>query len=284
MSPDWGAVVAARMADEVMPLVRDSVTPLAGYRAPGAEPVPIGTGTLFVVGERHFVVTAGHVIKDNEPHFPAGVCGFAVGGLDEVGTRLHPVLLNGDVYRFEDPQDVAVIALDSDSAAGLTGRRFLRLTDVVLEPQTVGFGWVVGYPNEYIREVAGVGKGFDPMTLGSVFRGDDPGTIANFDPTFNFLVDADRSQLVTMDGSEPASLPHFLNGISGCAVWQTWWPGVDRPGAWTSQRVRIVGVQTGYYRKPQFVKATKWGYVANIIYRQFPNLRTILEMHFGKVF
>src|SRR5262249_29616200 len=120
---------------------------------------------------------------------------------------------------------------------------------------------------------------FDELFLGAPFH---PGesSLADYDPPYHFLLDVARDDLWLPDGT-PAEMPNYLNGISGCSIWQAIWPGHNLAGRWNSESVRIVGVQTGYYRKASLVKATCWGAVAKVIHEAKPDLRPVLEMHLG---
>lgn len=272
------------MAGELFPLVNQSVTPVAALPRGSNEPLPLGTGTLFAVGSTHFLVTAAHVLAKVETYGECG-CAFGVGEDEDVGTRLHPVPLTGTAHRVDDPFDIGVIELDESSVSALVGRRFLRHTDVALRPEPGGGAWVVGFPQEYIRDVPARGRGFAPLSLATTILVGDDVAIENFDPECHFLLNADPSGLVQEVEGSPASLPRFYYGISGCAVWQVWWPSVDHwPTEWRTKKVKIVGVQTSSYRKPPVLKATYWGHVARLIYQQWPDLRGVLEMHFGRVF
>ena len=108
--------------------------------------------------------------------------------------------------------------------------------------------------------------------------------LSNFDPLFNFVVGADPLGFAWSDGSGPAPLPERFNGISGCAIWQTWWPSRGRLGDRQARGVKVVGVQTSYYRSQLLIKATHWGAVAELIRQAFPTLRPVLGMHFGPEF
>jgi hypothetical protein len=71
---------------------------------------------------------------------------------------------------------------------------------------------------------------FNEMMLGIRF-GAGGDCLEGYDANFHFLL---------------ARLPYSLGGISGCRVWQAGWPG----GGWSPDAVRVVGVETSYYRAP----------------------------------
>ena len=57
---------------------------------------------------------------------------------------------------------------------------------------------------------------------------------------------------------------HWLCGISGCSIWQAYYPGCSIAG-WHVDDAVIVAVQTGTYGKGTIVKGTYWGVVNHII-------------------
>jgi hypothetical protein len=77
-------------------------------------------------------------------------------------------------------------------------------------------------------------------------------------------------------------MPNYLEGISGCSVWQPDWPNDNAVDKWDATHTRIVGVQTSYYRQPSLIRATPWAAVANLLHQARPDLRAAIEMHFGQ--
>lgn len=270
------------MGRELLQTILESVIPI-GAHGPDGEPVQVGTGTLFAVGDTHFVVTATHVLDRVDRDGAA--CAFVPGGeVGEYGTRLNPVPLFGNSHRAPHPVDVAVLALEPESAAGLVGRRFLRLTDACLAPEPLGLGWVWGFPEERIRTVAPGAKAFEPLNMATPILSHDGAGLLDFDPEIHFVLNAAPTGFAWSDGSGPAALPHRFEGISGSSVWQTWWPSRGGPDEQRARMVRVVGIQTSFYRKPALIKATNWGAVVEVIRQALPGLRPVLGWHFGREF
>jgi hypothetical protein len=263
------------MASTLWQVFRQSVTPISVIQ--GEQAIQWGTGTFFRVDEASFLVTACHVWED------AVRCGYErdlfVFGIDgEV--QMKPVPLKGNLHRAKDPADVAVFALDETTVSGLGESRFLRLNEVGLRPREPGWCFVFGFPVEPKKEVADLSPfKFNQLFLLAPLTLEGDG-LDGYSRDYHFLLDASRDDLWLPDGT-PGELPHRLNGISGCSVWQPELPQGNVVDNWKPDCTRIVGVQTSYYRKPSFIKVTHWAAVATVLYKSRPDLRRILEFHFG---
>lgn len=270
-------LVYQEMFDALSPFIRESVTPI-GLLVPGGEVVQHGTGTLFAVADAHFIITAAHVldaVRDNN----SALFGYAYGTTTEDGTTLVGVPLDGGHCCWPDPLDIGVIRLTPDAVSRLTGRRFLRLSDVCLRPVVPGWGWVTGFPRMMAQRQGPTTEILNPLNWGSVISTAEPFPMENFDPRFHFVLEHDPATAGRLDRGPAIELPDTFGGISGCTVWQTWWPGEDEGNEWRSRRVRAVGVQTSCYRK-HTIQATSWIAAAILICGAHPELTRVFEMHF----
>ena len=93
---------------------------------------------------------------------------------------------------------------------------------------------------------------------------------AALNPDIHLLLDASPKRSRHADGN-PADLPK-LQGISGCAVWQTFHPG-QQMDAWTPAHARVVGVQTHVYPETGIIRGTRWWVVDRIIRDNWPRTR-----------
>lgn len=254
------------------PKMMACITPIAGSLKD--QTLQYGTGTLFRADDFSFLVTAGHVLQKVKED---GALLRLLDGKredDHVRSVAMPKL---EAYIGQDPADVAILPLTDEVVAGLPNRTFLRLDEVALRAERPGGCWVMGYPAETVQYSEGRTRMcYNPFLLAAPFI-DPLSSMDNFNPEFNFLLDAKRDELWWPDGA-PAEMPYYLQGISGCPIWQVVWPN----GTWHPDHVRIVGVQIGYYRTRSAVKATHWGAVANLLHHYRPDLRGILEMHLGR--
>jgi hypothetical protein len=268
-----------RIATALMLVLRESVTPIAVIR--GEQTIQWGTGTFFRVADESFLVTASHVWEQAvRQHVEKDLHIFDVAGRREEGFSLRPVPFVGRIYRAPDPLDVAIVRLPQETVKELQGCRFLRLSEVSPRPRVPGRCWVFGYPLEVVQDSPENSRFvFNHLFLSAPVC-EPPPALDNYDPHLHFLLDAARDDIWQPDGT-PATLPHRLNGISGCSIWQTEWPKGGSADSWDPQSTRVVGVQTSYYRESSLVKATPWGVVAHILYEARPDLRPAIELNLG---
>lgn len=253
------------------PKMASCVTPIA--ETVDDNTYQLGTGTFFRAGDFSFLVTAAHVLQAGVKH-DALLRLLDGESTDGPGKFRSVSLPRWTAYVGENPADIAVVPLPDEIVAALANRRFLRLTEVAVRPTHPGGCWVMGYPIETVTYSDSDRKmTYSPFLLAAPLA-EPNSSLENFDEKFHFLLNARRDELWWPTGA-PAEMPNQLGGISGCPVWQVAWPD----GRWQPEHVRIVGVQTTYYRKPSLVKATHWGAVAALLHECRPDLRGILDIH-----
>ncbi|VTR91566.1 unnamed protein product [Gemmata massiliana] len=267
--------VYLEMFNALLPRIQESVTPIGLCTTDGIR--QHGTGTLVAVGEVHFLVSAAHVLDSARDAKLPLFC-YAYGEKTDQGRTIVPVPLEGTRFSWPDPLDVGVVKLTDATVSRLTGRKFLRLCDVALRPAAPGWGWVSGFPLGMVQPVGDTSEAYNPLNWGSVISTAEPTNVSNFDTRFHFVLEHDPQEAAQLTG-DPFKLPASFGGISGCAVWQTWWPIEEQGAEWRSRKIRIVGVQTGCYRK-RTIKATNWAAVAVLLAAAAPELQPVLQLHF----
>lgn len=275
-NPDMIRPILDRMSEILTPMLTRSVTPIAAITPNGT--FQWGTGTFFAVADESFLVTASHVFDTAEQQGVAqNLCFFDLGEVGDERAALRPVPLSGNVHRVKDPPDVAIFQLEPSLAASVTGRHFLRLSEVALRPSADGCFWVFGFPAEMTEHIPDDSSFQYRHFFFRLPLYNRDAAIENLTPGLHFLLDAAHDDL-RLNDSTPTRMPDRLGGISGCSIWQTSWPKRNSSG---DINARIVGVQTSYYRKPPLIKATNWEAVASVLYQACPDLRRPIEMHFG---
>lgn len=260
------------VADSLAPAIWESTVPIL------AEQDGIlrqhGTGTLFRIAQRYFVITAAHVFKEAREH------GVTLRILEkEPGTKLMHIV--GDFHcvrpnQGDDFYDLAVRELDKEMVEFLAGYQFVQLLDVDTTQAVVDdLYFVCGFPTKLARE-ARVGEAGLRLTRFFALTYPHQGAteeLPNYQRDCHILLDARRKFAVELVGTGP--MPDTLRGISGCSIWKTNLMTVGREN-WTPAHARIIAVQTQVYTKAQLIRGTMWKIVANLFHKAYPELQPAL--------
>jgi hypothetical protein len=194
--------------------------------------------------------------------------------------------LEGEAILADDEKiDVAAIPLRPSTAEKIDPKRFLRLNDVSLtENIDTALFTVFGFPamlSFHEKSTFKVTKFFHMAAMPD----DKSPSLANYDPRYNFLVDANRDETRGLDGrvvdfryrgGVRAQFPKDLGGISGGGVWKIVdGPNDNHEGCGPA---RLVGVETGVYSKPPCMQATRWKHVVSLLASAMPELRPAIEL------
>jgi hypothetical protein len=197
------------------------------------QPEPWGTGTLFNIEDRHFLVTAAHVLSGVDLAKLAYPTGLSNAALHTFG--------DFEIFRPEPPAAVDVAIVEFKSAETIerltSGWSFPGLDSVALSGCYRGRFIVAGYPVDVHRfDGDQVKQSMLTLTTDSL---DYTPHVDEPQPDFDqfFYHAAEGAQL---DGTTQ-KMPR-LNGASGASIWV--YLGVPTPGLWSpSSATKIVGVQ-----------------------------------------
>lgn len=249
----------------------------------------LGTGTLFRVADRSFLVTAAHVLRQAQQMDST----LGISGSDGyfIATAGQWILSGADFSNKEDdPFDLALYPLSDDQVMRLHGQRFLRLEDVsFLQDLSRRFFVIFGFPHIWSTACD---EQTESMSLRALqfatfdYEGDTSG-LAGFNSKHHLLLDAKDEYLFDDRGDEmrfrtnhgtPARIPNDLRGVSGCSVWSI---GDLRTSvhSWKQSDAKLVGIVTGVYETRGLVKATRWVAASTLLYHAFPDLRRSIEIH-----
>lgn len=238
-----------------------------------------GTGSLLRVAQRHFLVTAAHVVNGIREHgYKFVVFGKERGYIELVGPFQ---CLRRDSANGHDQFDLTIWELDKEVVEFLADYDFVNLLDVdtseVFGPDLY---CVCGFPAELSTDgnVDGTPIGFTPHYFLSYPYQGDVSQLPEYDSGCHLLLHGQPSDAVAIVGS--GNLPK-LNGISGCSIWKTNYLAIG-PEDWTPAHAKIVAVETGVYRVEKAIKATIWKSVATLIYKAFEDLRPALTLHWPR--
>ena len=240
-----------------------------------------GTGTLFRIAHRYFVVTAAHVLKDAHKYdVPLRILE------KEPGTKLMQVV--GDFHCFKPNQgndlyDLAVRELDQPMVDFLKGYQFVQLLDIDTKQTVEDDLYVVcGFPTKLASEARVGEPGFSLTRFFALTypHGGSTDDLPNFDSQCHIVLDARRKFAAELIGTGP--MPDNLEGISGCSIWKTNLMTVGRD-KWTPAHARIIAVQTQVYPKAQLIRGTMWKVAAKLFHDAFPELQPAMALSLPQV-
>jgi len=268
-TPDEIHAFLERMQAALHPLFLSCVVPISCSRD-GVFGV-CGTGTLFRVANKSFLVTASHVYDEAEKR------GFQLAICDLVPTT-PAIPLHGRIQG-HDHYDVAIWELPQDVVDGLPNRSFLTVHHADREGrrQSQGGYCVHGFPvafssvdlgNELVKA--------NPFTFWAGTYQADTSNFTNYDPKIHILLHTPREG-VHWAGEGPPPIPDTLHGMSGCSIWQAYYEGLSVKH-WTPNDAVVVAVQTGVYKNGTIVKGTRWWVVDRIIRECYPELAGPLSL------
>jgi hypothetical protein len=249
-----------------------------------------GTGMLFRIADKSFLITAGHVAQKAAANKKTlGISGSDDGTFISLAGEFM-VSSEGQYGCDEDPFDIAILALPKDSIFRMQKKTFLLLNDVDFDEQSAtGVYAIFGFPSVWSESCSDAGDTLKTKALEFIaFRSDrDTAALENYQERLHLLLDASPDYLTTQDGTNAqflrrdgteASFPGELGGISGCGVWRI--GDLKVPiNDWCRSEPRIAAVQTAVYPKRGLIRATRWAAVSTLIYEAFPELRPSLAIY-----
>jgi hypothetical protein len=246
----------------------------------------LGSGSLFEISNRRFVVTAAHVVKLAKKHDKTiGITGDS-GSLIALGGEWIVSTSETD----DDPFDVALCQLPTSALHKLKQYRFNEIVDADFdgEPRSAVYT-VFGHPGIWatpsrndMEEVQVKGLEYTAYTYERSVE-----NLLGYEPKFHLLLDAEAEQISWRDGSKAilqkrdgsdALFPRDLKGISGGPVWRISDLSIPLKD-WHRVQPRLAGVQTGVYQPSQVIRVTRWAAVTTLIHAAFPELRSAIESH-----
>jgi hypothetical protein len=229
----------------------------------------IGTGTLFRICGRHFLVTARHLFYDNAitydpariafPETPRGITPYTFGR----SNVYYPDNESIDVVVLELLQQEAVERLSS-------GWQFLCEGNIGVA-SSCGTFVLAGYPSSQLVK-RGDKLGGTLLSLYTERMADLPAEAKpDPDPRIDMFFHLDE-EATKLDGSM-AKVPK-LPGVSGASIWEA---SPISSAIWTPQGfLKIVGVQSAY-RPGKYIRAINWLGVAEIFRKIDPDLGSAIQ-------
>jgi hypothetical protein len=228
-----------------------------------------GTATLFRMGGRFFAVTASHVVVPEKANSRLRLWLVNCHG-DAVLLRGEAVVSHRPGGRDDDPADVAVVVLTTGEVEALEGCSFLCQVDIAPGDNLADdyYFWS-GFPQEWAA-LSGPKPNLELLTYCTQpYRGRTSG-FRNFNPDWHLLLRCGGA--LELSG-ERAKMPRWLEGISGCSIWRSYYVNGGESGS-----SRVVAVQTGKHLNGTVVKATRWSFVVKMLFANYPDLRPAMDL------
>ncbi len=242
-----------------------------------------GTGVFLRIGDSHFILTAAHVLDASVYRkIPLSLGPERNGG--------QGILLNGvkiwqsdfpekaDVNdpdaRLADPFDIAFIALTAEQAQSLFNLRIpitLQELDLAEKPKA-GCFLFLGYPGDYAQSSKTVQMASVEFLRYLTELDTTNDTNNKINVLFRYVPGS-----VYSDGTE-SHLPD-PHGMSGCGVWRLSTPMPLEQ--WSLDDVKLVATEHEWNRKAHFIRTTPIVHTIRAVYRNFPELRTIMDINLG---
>jgi|GEM_PF-1451127 len=231
--------------------------------------IQTGTGTLFRIGSKVFIITAAHVLEAIESR------GHTPGTWSDDPPSFQP--LTGKLQRTNEVLDVAVFSITKDVERNLNHKQFLSLADVDFSAD-LGDGWYFLHGLPYHRShpsrdlITTFQSDFTYRT--SCYRGPTTGFL-NYDPEFHLVLEMSNESQFADDQSSAGARPE-LGGISGCSIWLGFSES-HLMDEWSPALAKVAAVQTKIYTEKHVVQGTRWAAVAMVIWKHYPGLRNAMR-------
>ena len=261
----------SRVVEECAAEIAKATVPF--YTVLGGNVCQERSGVLFRVGERHFIVTCAHKMRERykKDKLPA-----YLGRMTDQISRPIP-LKNCMTVRIEgNCVDLAVIELTKDVVEQLLPtNRFIGITEMDL--QTIArpaFYLVWGFPSEDTT-IDDTGRGVKTMGLWYVtvlHRGErNPNT--EYDPSIHVVLNYGK-EAVGQDG-KPSSVP-YPGGLSGCGIWRL--TNDENWENWKPEDVKLAAIQHRYDERRDYVMGSWVRFAMREVWHRYEDLRPAMEI------
>jgi hypothetical protein len=217
-----------------------------------------GTGTLFKIADRHFLISAAHILDSYGPEE------WAFGTTP--GRGLIKTFGQAEFVRTKDPSaDICIAELKSPQAIDdlEKGWRFLTLDNVWLPDLSSDAALLCGFPSAKAR--------FDGKDLNGrllLCRSNllpTPPDIKDSEPItkgLDFFIGFENP-VNEITGENVATLD--IEGVSGSSLWAYRRTGWDNRAVWSPEHVlKVIGIQSAYMKK-EYLRGKSWGVILKML-------------------
>jgi hypothetical protein len=272
----------ARVCDASAPEISRSTVSIYGYHQNAVH--QNGSGVLLEIGEKHFLLSAAHVIDFTSIHGITYMLSPAEGKEPvplvnfNAGTSALPPHRDpkDPDMRDDDPLDVGFIELNDEIVHRLLPvRRFATLREVDVDNKLkLGCYLILGYPHK-LSTTDSLKQKANAVPLRSVTElCDDPAD--QFDPTM--LVRLKYPEKGLNADMDEVAVPN-PKGMSGCGIWRI--AEIKKRDKWNKDDVKLVAIDYKWSGQRRYIHGTRVRYVLELIYRFYPSIRSIMDLNLG---
>lgn len=247
-----------------IPKIINSTVPLVAPYGKGIR--CIGTGTLLRIRQKHFVITAKHVLEGNQNQLL-------------IATKLKRSVPHGGGI-IDSNFDIGIIEILSTYLEDFRENTFIELSDTLTdEIPTSSILTFIGYPSVWVDQDASILK---PLQYtGYRYENRVPGYKDDYYIFISALPNestgepGDPISYRGLDGTM-LNFPEDLRGVSGCGVWMIG-DRLTEPQTWKLNTPKLVGVETGVFNDPKSINVLRWIIVTTLIHSAYPDLRDLFK-------
>lgn len=233
------------------------------------DPFDHGTGMLLSLEEANVVITAAHVIDKYGPDQLQIVSAENASNIKNAPSGKE--FVGGKKF---GQADVGFLQLSDDSITKLDHKKFLTLDDLEIFPQGLA---------EDMAVIFGMPEELHKTEQGNVHRYESFSYYSNIPADFDWTSKKQRPVQVVMEYPENvedafskmfADLPE-PSGMSGGGIWRARFKGSL---IWTTDRLRLIGINAEFYRKKRSVKANRIEALVTLLAKHFPSADTYFRL------
>jgi len=240
-----------------------------------------GTAILLRVADKHFLVSAAHVLDFTFYH---SFQYFTTSSYDEnslfrlkfisrqSSAKPPNVPSNSPQLRDDDPIDISVAELSPETVQELQkGKHFLQLADLDGSELRTAAGIIVfGYPTDFSISKPDFFESFPLPFVTTILQHPPEQRDANAEILLYYPATCTDANETAMDSPDP-------RGLSGCGIWRLSQPPTH-PDLWNVDDIRLVGIQHRWRSRKRYLVGSSIRHVINMIWFSYPDLRSSIEL------
>jgi hypothetical protein len=240
-----------------------------------------GTGTLFKFMEKYFIITAAHVLEQIDQRNEKNI-GIPIDkNKPDLITLQNCMIYIPTEEEIREKCDFGIIGLTNEIGGNLEQNyHFLNeknITFRIYDKMTI---IITGYINKWAKfdkdkNILYTATPFKLMSRRKVPQNN----YSEYDPRIHILAEYGETLFLGGDINKCISAEQELKGISGSSMWTI---ENDSSGIWSAEKcVKVIGIQIALM-KEEYIKGTKWIYIAEAMKHIDISIHSLLTVCKGK--